>query len=119
MVEYMHSDTAVSSALSALSDPTRRAILEQLVNGSEQRISNVVESHAMSFAAISKHVRVLESAGLVVRRKSGRTHYLSFRHEGLAPATAWIEQTKELWNTRLDTLAQLLASETDSQKSTE
>ncbi|MEO0436114.1 MAG: metalloregulator ArsR/SmtB family transcription factor [Pseudomonadota bacterium] len=101
----------IDSALGALADPTRRAIIEQLLDGSEHRVSDIVEFHSMSFAGVSKHVRVLESAGLVGRRKSGRTHFLHYRPEGLQDATDWIDQTKALWNRRLGKLESLLESD--------
>lgn len=102
---------SIDAALSALADPTRRAIIEQLLDGSEHRISDIVEFHSMSFAGVSKHVRVLESAGLVDRRRSGRTHFLRYKPEGLNRAADWIDQTKALWNKRLSKLEALLEND--------
>ncbi|MEM6899360.1 MAG: metalloregulator ArsR/SmtB family transcription factor [Pseudomonadota bacterium] len=106
---------SIDKTLGALADPTRREIIAQLSVG-EQRVSDIAEPHQMSLNAVSKHIKVLEDAGLLIRRREGRTHYLSFRPDGLQPAAEWIERTRAMWARRLDALeAALVADEPDKQ----
>ncbi|MBX3593602.1 metalloregulator ArsR/SmtB family transcription factor [Sphingomonas sp.] len=94
----------------ALSDPTRRGMLASLARG-EKSVGELAQPYAMSFAGASKHVKVLESAGLVARRKAGRTQLCTLRPEPLAEADAWLRQWASFWNTRLDNLEALLAND--------
>lgn len=96
--------------LGALADPTRRAILQRLSAG-EARVTELAEPFDMSLNAVSKHIRMLERAKLVQRRKVGREHYLAFNPAPLEAAAKWIEQQRALWNTRLDALENLLREE--------
>jgi DNA-binding transcriptional ArsR family regulator len=96
--------------LTALADPTRRAILHRLSRG-EARVTELAGPFAMSLNAVSKHIRVLERADLVRRRRSGREHVLSFNPKPLDAATAWIEAQRALWYARLDALDDLLRAE--------
>ncbi|HSX56224.1 MAG TPA: metalloregulator ArsR/SmtB family transcription factor [Sphingomonas sp.] len=91
----------------ALADPTRRGMLAALALG-EKSIGELAAPHAMSFAGASKHVQVLERAGLVARRKAGRTQICTLRPEPLAEANQWLEQWADFWNARLDGLETLL-----------
>jgi DNA-binding transcriptional ArsR family regulator len=91
----------------ALADPTRRGMLAALALG-EKSIGELAAPHAMSFAGASKHVQVLERAGLVARRKSGRTQICTLRPEPLAEANQWLQQWASFWNVRLDELETLL-----------
>lgn len=91
----------------ALSDPTRRAMLRALADD-EQKIGDLAKPFAMSFAAASKHVRVLESAGLVSRRVEGRNHVCRIEPAPLAEAEAWLSFYARFWSGRLDTLEALL-----------
>ncbi|MEO0883871.1 MAG: metalloregulator ArsR/SmtB family transcription factor [Pseudomonadota bacterium] len=107
---------SIDHTLSALADSTRRQIIAQLSMG-EQRVSDIAEPHQMSLNAVSKHIKVLEGAGLLIRRKEGRTYYLSFNPAGLAPAAEWIERTRAMWTKRLDALeTALMADEADKQE---
>ncbi len=99
--------------LSALADPTRRAILRRL-SGGETRVTALAEPFGVSLNAVSKHIRVLERAGLVRRRRSGREHLLSFEPAALEAAAEWIETQRTFWNARLDTLESLLMAEDES-----
>jgi DNA-binding transcriptional ArsR family regulator len=92
----------------ALADPTRRAILERLRRG-EARVTDLAKPFRMSLNSVSKHIRVLERAKLVRRRRSGREHLLSFHGEPLDDAMAWIEKQRALWNARLDALERALS----------
>lgn len=90
-------------AFAALADPTRRALLVAL-RGGESRISDLAAPLPMSFAAVSRHVGVLEEAGLVQREVRGREHWLSVRADGLRAAEAWIADQTAFWNRRADAL---------------
>jgi DNA-binding transcriptional ArsR family regulator len=98
----------------ALADPTRRAILERLARG-EARVTELAEPFAMSLNAVSKHIRMLERARLVRRRRAGREHFLSFNPAPLDEAAAWIEAQRAFWNARLDALEALLKEEDEAQ----
>jgi DNA-binding transcriptional ArsR family regulator len=91
----------------ALADATRRAIIEQLRKG-EATVTEVAAPHDMSLPAVSKHLRVLEDAGLLRRRVEGRTHYLAVNSKPLAQATDWIERQRRFWEGSFDRLAELL-----------
>lgn len=91
----------------ALADPTRRAMLASMA-GRECSIGELAAPHAMTFAGASKHVRALERAGLVERRKAGRTQLCRLRAEPLAEADAWLRQWKGFWEARFDDLDDLL-----------
>ena len=94
----------------ALSDPTRRAILQRLSQG-EARVTELARPFAMSLNAVSKHILVLERAGLVRRRRSGREHRLSFNPEPLEAPATWIERQRAFWTARLDALEAALRAE--------
>lgn len=96
--------------LTALSDPTRRAVLRRLSEG-EARVTELARPFAMSLNAVSKHIRMLERAHLVRRRRSGREHLLSFVPEPLDEAATWIEAQRAIWTARLDALDVLLRTE--------
>ncbi|PQO47658.1 ArsR/SmtB family transcription factor [Blastopirellula marina] len=89
--------------LTALADPTRRAILQRLSQG-ESRVTDIAEPFDISLNSISKHIRILERAQLVTRRKAGREHWLAFNRGPLDEAAAWIEAQRMFWNDRLDAL---------------
>ena len=87
----------------ALADPTRRAMLRSLAAG-ERNIGELAAPFRMSFAAASKHVRVLESAGLVRRRVQGRAHICRIEPAPLAAAEEWLRYYERFWTKRLDAL---------------
>lgn len=91
----------------ALSDPTRRAMLQALTED-EQKIGDLAKPFAMSFAAASKHVRVLEGAGLVSRRIEGRAHICRIEPAPFAAIDEWLAFYARFWSGRLDTLEALL-----------
>jgi DNA-binding transcriptional ArsR family regulator len=91
----------------ALSDPTRRGMLASLALG-EKSIGELAEPFAMSFAGASKHVKVLEDAGLLERRKVGRTHLIRLNARPLEEAERWLRQWEKFWNVRLDRLEALI-----------
>ena len=94
----------------ALGDPTRRGMLASLALG-EKSIGELAQPFDMSFAGASKHVKVLEDAGLLSRRRSGRTHLCSLEAEPLAEAERWLRQWEKFWNVRLDRLQALVEAE--------
>jgi DNA-binding transcriptional ArsR family regulator len=94
----------------ALADPTRRGMLASLALG-EKSIGELAEPYKMSFAGASKHVKVLENAGLVRRQVRGRTHVCSLEAEPLAEAERWLRQWEKFWNVRLDRLEALIESD--------
>jgi DNA-binding transcriptional ArsR family regulator len=77
----------------------------------ERSIGELAEPFEMSFAGASKHVKVLEDAGLVLRRKQGRTHFCSLKAEPLAEADQWLRQWEKFWTVRLDRLQALVESD--------
>jgi DNA-binding transcriptional ArsR family regulator len=99
---------ALDHTMMALADPTRRAILQRL-SGGEARVTELAQPFAMSLNAVSKHIRMLERAELVRRRRAGREHFLSLNRKPLDEAATWIEQQRQLWTTRLDALERALA----------
>lgn len=101
---------SLDHTLIALADPTRRAILERL-SGGELRVTDVAEPFAISLNSVSKHIRLLERAGLVRRRVQGREHLLSLDDRPLDAAAAWIEARRSLWKRRLHALDALLQAE--------
>lgn len=99
--------SSLDHTFAALADPTRRAILGRLALG-EANVTELAAPFAISLPAISKHLRVLEQAGLLERRKEGRTHHCRLRAEPLGEAAAWIADAQRFWAGRLDALAQLV-----------
>lgn len=99
MVE--HSSRLLDRTFGALSDPTRRRILEQLAKGNEC-VTDLARPHAMSLAAVSKHLMVLEKAGLIKRRREGRVHSLALQPKPMQQAQAWINRYRKFWEGNLD-----------------
>ena len=100
MVNY---SGALDTTFAALADPIRRAILTRLAHA-ESSVTELARPFPVSLPAISRHLRVLEGAGLVARRKEGRVHHLRLVAEPLRPATEWIERQRRFWEKRLDAL---------------
>jgi DNA-binding transcriptional ArsR family regulator len=101
MVE--HSATALDATYAALGHDVRRRMLEDLRDG-QARVTDLAEPFEMSLAAASKHIFVLERAGLVQRTIAGREHLISLRAAPLAPASEWLESYRRFWTGRLDAL---------------
>jgi DNA-binding transcriptional ArsR family regulator len=100
----------LSDTLAALADPTRRAILQRLIRG-QARVTALAEPFDISLNAVSKHIRILERARLVHRRRQGREHVLTFNPAPLDQAAAWIDSQRAIWSARLDALDALLSEE--------
>lgn len=105
MVNY--SESELDSVFAALSDSTRRAILARLAQG-EALVTELAAPFAMSLPAISKHLGVLERAGLISRVKQGRIRRCGLQPEPLAQAAQWIGFYKQFWELRLNSLADFL-----------
>ena len=94
----------------ALADPSRRAILARL-RDRELSVTEIAGPFDVSLNAVSKHLKVLEQAGLVHRTVKGRYHYLSLRAEPLLEASDWIEKYRDFWEHRLDALESFLVNQ--------
>jgi len=105
MVKY--SSTILDETFAALSDPTRRRILAHLARG-DRCVTHLARPHAMSLPAVSKHLRVLEKAGLIRRRRHGRRHEIQLEAKPLEQAAQWVEQYRKFWEGSLDRLAEYL-----------
>ena len=108
MVEY--TSDQLDTIFQALADPTRRGMLAALAGG-PSTISDLAEPHAMSLAAASKHVKKLETAGLIEREVVGRVHHCRLTPEALKAAGDWIKTYERFWTSRLDILEELLKAE--------
>ena len=103
----MVEDLVLDRTYAALADPTRRALLVALRDG-EARITDLAAPLAMTFAGVSRHVGVLETAGLIKREIRGREHWLSLRLDALTLAERWIGEQTSFWARRAEALAQRL-----------
>ena len=103
-------ENRLDATFQALSDPTRRGMLANLALG-EKSIGELGGPFRMSFAGAAKHVKVLESAGLIARRKDGRRQICTLKAEPLAEAEAWLRQWERFWTGRLDRLEALINSD--------
>ena len=100
----------MNSIFHALGDATRRQMLRDLARG-ERTVSELAEPFAMSLAAASKHIKVLEGAGLIRREVRGRAHFCRLEPGPLASAHEWLGFYERFWTSRLDALEQLLRAE--------
>ena len=105
----------LSRVFRALGDPTRREMLRRLSAG-ERTVTELAEPFAMSLAAASKHVQVLERAGLVQRTVDGRKHHCRLVPARLAQAQQWLAFYERFWNDRLDALGAMFAARTKATK---
>ncbi|WP_180901287.1 ArsR/SmtB family transcription factor [Martelella soudanensis] len=99
----------LSQTLSALADPTRRAILARLSAG-EATVNELAEPFAMSLPAVSKHLKVLERAGLISRSREAQTRPCRIEPEALQAVDGWLADYRLLWENRLDRLEDYLAT---------
>src|SRR6266481_9498885 len=109
MVKY--SSRTLNRTFAALADPTRRRILAHLARG-DQCVTHLAKPHAMSLPAVSKHLRVLEKAGLLRRRRYGRVHEMQLQAKPLREAAQWVEEYRRFWEASLDRLAEYLEKTT-------
>jgi DNA-binding transcriptional ArsR family regulator len=106
MVNY--SSAALDATFQALSDPTRRAILAKLASAPDTAVGELAAPFRMSLPAVSRHLRVLETAGLLARRREGRVHRCRFVPGPMRTASDWIAHYEQFWTERLDALKQYL-----------
>lgn len=112
MVYQLSTESAELDAIyGALAAAPRREMLARLRNGSASA-GDLWAGLGITKPAVTKHLRVLEGAGVIERTKVGRTHVFRLRPEPLVPAAAWILSCRPLWESRVDALAELLESET-------
>jgi len=97
----------LSATFSALSDPTRRAILARLASG-ETTVTELAEPFDMSLPAVTKHLKVLENAGLITRGREAQWRPCRLNPAPLREASEWVEQYRRLWEQRLDNLEKYL-----------
>jgi len=105
MVKY--SPQVLNRTFAALADPTRRRILAHLARG-DTCVTRLARPYSMSLPAVSKHLRVLEKAGLLRRRRSGRVHEMQLQARPLRQAAEWVEEYRKFWEGSLDRLAEYL-----------
>lgn len=97
----------LNRTFAALADPTRRRILEHLAGG-DRCVTDLAKPHRMSLPAVSKHLRVLENAGLIRRRRDGRVHCLKLEAKPMQQAQQWIEEYRRFWEESFDRLDEYL-----------
>lgn len=102
--------SSLDSIYGAIADPTRRAILVTLRRG-ETKVGDLAAAFPISFNGVSKHVKVLERAGLVLRRVEGREHWVRLRAAPLRAASHWLDEYRLFWEGRLEALEAALVSE--------
>jgi DNA-binding transcriptional ArsR family regulator len=105
MVKY--SARLLDRTFAALADPTRRRLLEHLSRG-DRCVTDLARPCAMSLPAVSKHLRVLESAGLIRRRRDGRVHRMHLEAAPMKQATQWMAEYRRFWEGSLDRLEEYL-----------
>lgn len=110
MVEKEESQ-ALSAIMKAVSDATRRAILTHLAQNGPTRVTELAARHAMSLNAVSKHIMVLEQAGLVSRRTQWREHLIQLELAPMARVDNWFDGLRSIWDLRLEMLETLLTQE--------
>jgi DNA-binding transcriptional ArsR family regulator len=106
----------LSTVLDAISHPSRRAILHRLADG-PARVTEIAAPFKMSLNAVSKHLKVLEGAGLVDRDVQGRDHVIRFRGAPLRMVSDWVHEYERFWTERLDNLEQFFRNKKKEKKS--
>jgi DNA-binding transcriptional ArsR family regulator len=117
MVVVQNRDDRVDDLFHAVSDATRRDILRKAGVG-EYSVSKLADRYPMSFAAVQKHVAVLERAGLITKQRRGREQIVHVNQEGLAEMQQTLDQLEALWRSRVDRMTELLVAEANATKGT-
>ena len=107
MVEYKN-NKVLTDILKAVSDTTRRSLLTQLCQQGTSRVTDLADLYDMSLNAVSKHIKVLEKAGLVARKTIGRTHWIEPKIERVRLAENWFKELKSIWELRLEKLDEIM-----------
>lgn len=110
MVER-ESNSDLTSILKAAADPTRRAILTLLAQHGPTRVTDLAQRFEMSLNSVSKHIKTLESAGLVSRRTEWREHLIELRPERIQLIDQWFRELRSIWSIRLEALETLMTKE--------
>lgn len=111
----VNNQQALDSTFAALSDATRRGILARLASG-EASVTELAKPYDISLPAVSKHLRVLESAGLVARSKDGRVHRCRLEAAPMKSAADWMAHYRQFWEAQLDSLQRYLENSTEKEK---
>jgi DNA-binding transcriptional ArsR family regulator len=106
----------LDAMFAALADPTRRAIVERLLASGELSVGDVAAPFDISTPAISRHLQVLERAGLIERRVERQWRYVRVRADALVPIESWISRQRKHWSAALDRLEALAAAQTPKRK---
>lgn len=109
MVEYNSVSTTLNSVFGSLSDPTRRDMLLRATK-KELSIGELAKPYSMSFAAVAKHVTILEEAGLVTKRQVGKQQLVKTNPQKMRVARAYLEKYEQLWRSRFSQLDELLVN---------
>ncbi len=112
------SSKQLNTVFLALADPTRRAILERLARG-EASGTELARPFSISVPAISKHLRVLEHADLILHRKDGRTHRFRLAASPMKDAVSWLEQYRHFWEAQFDSLETYLLTTSQEEQDTD
>lgn len=113
MVKYEMSSSQLDLTFAALADPTRRGILESLSEG-QATVGELAKPYDMSMAAVSKHLKVLEKAGLISRRKEAQWRRCQLEAAPLRNAQKWVEKYRKFWETQLSQLDDYLMEGMDN-----
>ena len=114
MVEYSASE--LDATFHALANPVRRQIVGLLAENESATVLEIAAQFDISLNGVSKHLKVLEGAGLIVRDIQGRKHYCALRTEPLRSAEEWITYHRQFWQTRLDALETFLESKKQAKR---
>jgi len=106
----------VTAVFAALADPTRRRIVERLTRHGETPVTALAKPFHVSLPAISRHLRVLERARLIQRKRDGRVHRIRARRDGLQDAQKWMAQCAAIWDSNFDALDELLKTQQRKEK---
>lgn len=106
----VNSENTLDVVFHALSSRARRSMLNRLAHG-DATVGELARPLSMSKPAVSKHLRVLEEAGLVTRRRHGRVHRIHVQHDRLHVANQWLEERADMWNAAFDELERMLEEE--------
>ena len=96
----------LADVFTAISHPSRRAIIRRLARSGPARFTDIAEPFDLALNAVTKHLKLLERAGLISRRRQGREVLISFRGEPLREAAQWVHEYESFWNERLDKFEQ-------------
>jgi uncharacterized protein YndB with AHSA1/START domain/DNA-binding transcriptional ArsR family regulator len=112
-------DIALTAVLKAASDPTRRRVLTLLAQHGPMRVTDLARHFQMSLNSVSKHIKTLESAGLVSRRTQWREHLIELQTDRMTLIDTWFAELRSIWDMRLEKLDNLISKETDMTTDTE